>query len=62
MLQIVYSESGEALEQAAQRSCMCSIHGSVQAQVGWDFGQPNLMGGVPADRVRNRWALRFFLA
>ena len=46
--EILYSESGEALEQVAQRSCGCPIPGSVQEQVGWGFEQPGLLGDVPA--------------
>ena len=30
-----FTGSGEVLEQAAQRSCGCSIPGGVQDQVGW---------------------------
>jgi len=36
-----------ALALAAQRSCGCPIPGSVQGQVGWDFEQPDLVGGGP---------------
>lgn len=32
-------------EKAARRSCGCSIPGCVQGHVGWDPGQPNLVGG-----------------
>jgi len=42
-------EGGETLAQVAQRSCGCPIPGGVQCQVGWDFGQPDLMGDVPAN-------------
>ncbi|KAK4810947.1 hypothetical protein QYF61_013356 [Mycteria americana] len=38
-----YNEGGETLEQVAQRSCGCSIPGSVQGQVGWGFEQPDLV-------------------
>ena len=37
-----------ALAQAAQRSCGCPIPGGIQGQVGWGFGQPDLLGGSPA--------------
>ncbi|GAB0193696.1 hypothetical protein GRJ2_001834900 [Grus japonensis] len=47
-LDILYDEGGEALEQVAQRGCGCPIPGSVQGQVGWGFGQPGLVAGVPA--------------
>lgn len=30
-------------EQVTQRNCGCSIIGSVQSQVGWGFGQPDLV-------------------
>jgi len=30
------------------QSCGCPIPGGVQDQVGWGFGQPGLVGGVPA--------------
>ena len=42
------SEGGEALEQVVQRSCDCSLPGSIQGQVGWGFEQPRLVEGVPA--------------
>ena len=37
----LYQESGEVLEQAAQRGCGCPIPGGVQGQVGWGPGQPS---------------------
>jgi len=36
-------ESGEVLEQAAQRGCGCLVLGHVQNQVGWGPGQPGLL-------------------
>ena len=42
-----YSEDGETLEQAAQRSGGCPIIRSVQDQVGWGFEQPDLVIDVP---------------
>ena len=48
MLEILYCEGGEALEQVAQRGCGGPLPGSVQGQVGWGFGQPGLVEGVPA--------------
>jgi len=39
---------GEALAQAAQRSCGCPLPGSVQGQVGWGFEQLGLVEGGPA--------------
>ena len=41
-LPVLYYESGEVLEQAAQRSCGCLIPGGVQSQFGWGPGQPGL--------------------
>ena len=41
-------EGDASLEQTAQRSCGCPIPGRVQGQVGWDPGQPDLAGDVPA--------------
>ena len=38
-----HGESGEVLEQAAQRGCGCSIPGGVQNQDGWSPGQPGLL-------------------
>jgi len=29
---------------------LCLIPGNVQGQIGWGFGQPSLVGGVPACR------------
>ena len=46
--EILPCEGGEALAQAAQRSCGCPLPGRVQGQVGWGFGQPGLVEGVPA--------------
>lgn len=42
---IPYSESGGALQQAAQRSRGCSIPGEVQGQAGWGPEKPELVGG-----------------
>lgn len=36
----------EALEQVAQRCCGCSILGSVQGWLGWDFEQTGFEAGV----------------
>ena len=33
------------LEQAAQRSCECTVPGDIQDQVGWSPGQPGQVGG-----------------
>ena len=41
--EVLYYESGEVLEQAAQRGCGCPVPGSVQGQVGWGPGQPGLV-------------------
>ena len=51
-----YSEGGEALGQAAQRSCGCPIPGGVQGHLGRSPEQPELVQGVPAHdrRVRAR--------
>ena len=40
------SGGGEALAQAAQRSCRYPMPKSTQGQVGWDLEQPGLLGGV----------------
>ncbi|GAB0188844.1 hypothetical protein GRJ2_001349700 [Grus japonensis] len=47
-------------DQVAQRSCGYPIPGSVQGRVGWGFGQPGLVEGVPARSrgVGTRWSLR----
>ena len=45
---ILSYESGEALKKAAQRSCGCPIPRSDQSQIGWDFGQLDLVEGIPA--------------
>jgi len=45
--EILYSKGGEALAQAAQRSCGCPIPGGVLSQVGWGPGQPELVGRQP---------------
>ncbi|GAB0204204.1 hypothetical protein GRJ2_002886000 [Grus japonensis] len=46
--EILHYEGDEPLEQVAQRGCGSPIPGSVQGQVGWGFGQPGLVEGVPA--------------
>mgnify|MGYP001853173413 CR=1 FL=1 len=46
-LEILYLEGGEALAQAAQRGCGCSISGDVQSQVGWGSEQLDLVGDSP---------------
>jgi len=46
--EILYYEGGEALEQVAQRSCVCPLPGSVQGQAGCGFEQPGLVEDVPA--------------
>ena len=45
---ILHSEGGEALAQTVQGSCGCPVPGHVQGQAGWGFGQPGLLGGIPA--------------
>jgi len=40
-----YSESGETLAQAAQKSCGCPITGATQGQAGWGPGQADVLGG-----------------
>ena len=46
--EVLYYESGEVLEQAAQRACGCPVPGGVQGQVGWGPGQPGLVLNVEA--------------
>ena len=50
--EVLYRQSGEVLEQTAQRGCRCSIPGGVQDQIGWGPGQrgvvPDLEVGSPA--------------
>ena len=43
--EVLYQESGEVLEQAAQRGCGCPVPGCVQGQVEWGPGQPGLVNG-----------------
>ena len=43
--EVLYQESGEVLEQAAQRGCGCPVLGGVQGQIGWGPGQPGLVNG-----------------
>ena len=35
------------MAQAAQRNCGCPISGGIQGQVGWGFGQLDIVEGVP---------------
>ena len=44
--EVLYYESGEVLEQAAQRGCGCPVPGGVQGQVGWGPGHPGLVLNV----------------
>ena len=37
-----FTQSGEALEQIAQRSCECPYPGGAEGQLRWDPGQPDL--------------------
>jgi len=46
--EIFYCEGGEALAQAAQRSCGCPLPRRVQGQVGQGLEHPGLVEGVPA--------------
>ena len=57
--EILYYEGGEALEQVAQRSCGCSLAGSVQGQVGRGFEHPGLVKGVPS-HGRGGWDWMIF--
>jgi len=41
--EVFYWESGEVLEQAAQRGCGCPIPGDVQGQAGWRPVQTDLV-------------------
>lgn len=53
MMRNLCDEGGDALEQVAQRSYGCLLHGSIQSQVGWGFEQPLTVlahgGGVELD-------------
>jgi len=40
---VFYWESGEVLEQIAQRGCGCAVLGAAQGQVGWGPGQSDLV-------------------
>ena len=44
--EVLYKESGEVLEQAAQRGCGYPDPGGVQGQVGWGPGLPGLVLNV----------------
>ncbi|KAJ7415146.1 hypothetical protein WISP_79600 [Willisornis vidua] len=50
----IYCECGETLEQVTQRSCGCPVPGNVQGQIGWSFGQSDLVEGVPAHSRETR--------
>ena len=45
---MVHCGGGEALAQAAQRSCGCLLSGRVQGQVGGGLEHPRLVEGIPA--------------
>ena len=44
--EVLYYESGEVLEQSAQRGCGCPVPGGIQGQLGWGPGQPRLVLNV----------------
>jgi len=46
--EILHCEGGEALAEAAQRSCGCPLPGRVQGQAGQGWEHPGLGEGVPA--------------
>ena len=48
MDEIFYKESGEALEQVAQRGDRCRNPGNIQGQVGWGSQKPVVAEDVPA--------------
>jgi len=62
--EVLYYESGEMLEQAAQRGCGRPVPGGVQGRVGWGPEQPGLVLNVevgdPAwgGQVGSWWSLR----
>lgn len=41
--EVLFRESGEVLEEAAQRCCGCPIPGGDQGQAGWGPGLPGLV-------------------
>jgi len=45
--EIFYREGGETLAQVFQQGDRCPISGNIQAQVGQDFEQPDLVVDVP---------------
>jgi len=50
--EILPHEGGEALAQAAQRSCGYPLPGRAQGQVGWSSEQPGLVaGGLEPDEL-----------
>ena len=42
-VEVLYRNSGEVLEHAAQRGSGCSVPGGAQDEVGWGPGQPGLV-------------------
>ena len=46
--EILYSEGGEAVKQAAQRSCGFLIPEDIQDDAGRGYRQPDLVGSSPA--------------
>jgi len=62
VLEIHYSEGGEALEQVAQRNCGFPIPGGIQGQVERGCGRSDLARGIPAHgkEVGAGWLLRSF--
>ena len=44
-MEILYSEDGEALPEAAQRCSGCPIPGDIQGHIGYGTGQTDLVDG-----------------
>ena len=58
ILEILYCEGGETLEQVVQRGCGCLHPGSIQDQARWGSEQPGLAGGIAANpsAIGTRWS------
>ena len=57
-----HTESGDALEQVAQRGCGCPIPEGIRGQAGCGSGQRGLVVGDPVHGkgIETRWYLRSF--
>jgi len=60
MEKVLHSQGGVTLEQVAQGGCGCPIPEGIQGQAGCGAGQPGLVVGNPAGRLKLDGHMVFF--